>query len=96
MWTITQSGTNICEAFSTGTLGEPVESIFAGDIADGWSRECFRLFRLCELLIYADDRWTVYAYTDANCTDGQFTVPVGIDNCYDYPAGLGSFIVVNF
>lgn len=37
----------------------------------------------------------VYAYADANCTEGQFAVPVGIDNCYDYPAGLGSFKVVN-
>lgn len=37
---------------------------------------------------------SVYAYTDANCTQNQVTVPVGIENCYDYSAGLFSYKTV--
>ncbi|ROW11454.1 hypothetical protein VMCG_01515 [Cytospora schulzeri] len=40
------------------------------------------------------DGCSVYAYTDAACSDNQITVPVGIDNCYSYAAGLGSYEVV--
>lgn len=39
-------------------------------------------------------REIVYAYTDAACAENQVTVPVGIENCYDYAAGLYSYKMV--
>lgn len=95
VYTYTQSGLNTCTAFT-----DHVESAFVTDINDGCSGKSIATFQSPETretvtrFLYTNPYFSVYVYTDSACTENQTTVPVGIDNCYNYADGLGSYEVV--